>query len=127
MMQSPTMSTGPLILLVDDDEGARDAAAECLVDEGYDVRVASNGQDALELLDTLRPALLVVDWRMPVMSGQELLSSMRADTSLAAVPALILTASHAWEIAVPNATFLQKPVRMQALRDAVRACLQRAG
>jgi CheY-like chemotaxis protein len=113
-----------LILVVDDDEAVRDGTVECLTDEGYDVRAASNGREALELLETLRPELVIIDWRMPVMSGQEFLASLGADASLATIPALILTASQVSEIVASNVTVLQKPVRRKALLDAVRARLR---
>jgi len=122
------MPTEPaVILLVDDDEPTRDATSECLTHAGFDVRVASNGQDALDMLATLRPDLLIVDWRMPVMSGEELLASVRADASLATIPALVLSGLRAEEIAVPNATILQKPLRMAALLGAVRERLRSPG
>jgi CheY-like chemotaxis protein len=116
-----------LILVVDDDEAMRDAATECLTDDGYDVRAVPNGQEALEVLVSLRPDLIIVDWRMPVLSGEELLAALQADASLATIPAIVLTASHPWEIKVENATILQKPVRMKALLEAVRARLRPPG
>lgn len=113
-----------LILVVDDDEAVRDGTVECLTDEGYDVRAASNGRDALELLETLRPELVVLDWRMPVMSGQELLAVLGADASLATIPVLILTASKVSEVVAGAAMVLQKPVRRKTLLEAVRARLR---
>lgn len=122
------MSTEPnVILLVDDDELARDATAECLTLAGFDVRVASNGRDALEKLETFRPDLLIVDWRMPVMSGEELLAALEADASLATIPAVVLSGLRPWEIGITSATILQKPLRMQALLAVVRDRLRPAG
>jgi adenylate cyclase len=112
-----------LVLIVDDDEVTRDGASECLSDSGYRVRVASNGFEALDALATIRPDLIIIDWRMPVMSGEELLASLQADASLATIPVIVMTASHARDIAAGHATILHKPVRMKALLDAVRSRL----
>jgi len=113
-----------LILVVDDDEPTRDATAERLKDAGFEVRGASNGRDALELLATLRPDLIILDWKMPVMSGEELLAALRADASLASIPAVILTALRPWEITVMDATILHKPVQMKELLKVVSARLR---
>src|SRR5882757_1816224 len=59
------------ILVVDDDFAIRRAIAEILGDEGYDVRCAANGLEALEVLGerVLRPTLIILDLWMPRMDG----------------------------------------------------------
>lgn len=66
------------IMVVEDDEDIRDLLVTTLSDEGYEVRGATDGRAALQLLATFRPALILVDMRMPVMSGREFIQAYRA-------------------------------------------------
>jgi two-component system chemotaxis response regulator CheY len=59
------------ILIVDDDESIRQIVKLCLSDEGYEAFEAPNGQVALDTLDEIRPDLILLDLRMPVMDGWE--------------------------------------------------------
>lgn len=67
-------SSGPMVLLVDDNAAIRDLAARILTFEGYQVITAENGEEALALASTLNGqlGLVVTDIRMPVMDGLEL-------------------------------------------------------
>jgi CheY-like chemotaxis protein len=87
------MAGAKLILVVDDDEDTRDAIRQALEAEGYEVAVAANGQQALELLRSGSiPALIMLDLMMPVMSGEEFAEKQRRDPTLARIPVVILTA-----------------------------------
>lgn len=66
------------ILVVDDDAGIRSTLAEVLDDEGYDVHQAVNGADALVLLGSLTPCVIILDLNMPVMDGPTFYREMRA-------------------------------------------------
>src|SRR5688572_15548749 len=60
----------PLILVVDDDEGVREALETVLSDEGYSVELAANGREAIVALEQgITPDLVVLDLRMPIMTG----------------------------------------------------------
>ena len=59
------------ILVVDDDESIRQIVRLFLSDEGYEVREATNGEVALELLSGYQPDLILLDLRMPVIDGWE--------------------------------------------------------
>lgn len=61
------------ILIVEDDATLNDAYGLLLSKSGYDVKVAANGQEALELAATAQPQLIFLDLRMPVMDGLEFL------------------------------------------------------
>src|SRR5262245_60919098 len=68
------------ILVVDDDPDIRDSLALLLDDAGYRVHTAGDGLQALALLEQIpRPALALVDLRMPVMDGVALIEAMRSD------------------------------------------------
>jgi CheY-like chemotaxis protein len=82
------------VLIVEDDEDIRAAMAELLESEGFDVTVASNGQEGLEVLDQMGPPCLVLlDLMMPVMNGEDFLRHVRSNPSLNPVAIVIVTAS----------------------------------
>lgn len=85
----------PCVLLVDDDEGIRDALGEMLRDEGFRVVTAENGRKAIQWLQEHRPTSCVVllDLMMPVMDGNEFLRAKQRDVSLSAIPVLVITAA----------------------------------
>lgn len=82
----------PLILLVDDFEDALDMYGQYLTYRGYRVVVARDGQEAVKKAQLCRPDLILLDLRMPVMTGIDALLIMRADPTLADVPIIALTA-----------------------------------
>ena len=59
------------MLVVDDDPEIRDVVRWLLEDEGWTVETASDGRDALERATRARPALIVLDMGLPIMSGEE--------------------------------------------------------
>ncbi|MBN1883702.1 MAG: sigma-54-dependent Fis family transcriptional regulator [Deltaproteobacteria bacterium] len=67
------------ILIVDDEESIRRSLAGALTDEGYQVLTAADGVSALELLETERPHLLLLDIWMPQMDGMEVLRRIKAE------------------------------------------------
>ena len=60
------------ILVVDDDPGIRQMTQILLKTEGYEVRVASNGVEGLEVIQEVHPAVVILDLQMPLMGGVEL-------------------------------------------------------
>ncbi|WP_127503204.1 GGDEF domain-containing response regulator [Actinoplanes solisilvae] len=81
-----------LILVVDDDQDIASFVEFNLKVQGYDVITARDGQDALDLMETQRPDLAVVDWMMPRMDGVELTRRLRAEPLTSALPVIMLTA-----------------------------------
>lgn len=82
-----------VILCVEDEIDLRDDLVEELEEAGYEVVVADNGKQALELLDVLRPELILCDITMPDYDGYELLRILRDTRSeLADIPFVFLTA-----------------------------------
>ncbi len=67
------------ILVVDDEQNARDALKTILAEEGYEVKEAADGAAGLALLPTFRPDAVLCDIKMPQMDGLELLTQARAD------------------------------------------------
>jgi CheY-like chemotaxis protein len=60
--------------------------------EGFDVRSATNGQEALEAVRSGRPDVVVADIMMPVLSGLDFLAKLRADPEIADIPVVFLSA-----------------------------------
>jgi CheY-like chemotaxis protein len=107
------------VLVVDDDRDVRDTLSAVLESEGYPVRCAANGAQALAALHLGRPVAIVLDLSMPVMSGWEFLDIMRSDGDLADVPIIVLSALRAPD-GIPH---LDKPVSADELvRTLDRIC-----
>lgn len=119
------MSEAPLpgaVLIVEDDEDIRTLVTMAIETElGCTVHTASNGQEAIDLLRRLeqRPCLILLDWMMPVMDGQEVLRHLRADDVLASIPVTIVSAMPGLEGKV-GARVMRKPVGLDSLLHLVR-------
>jgi len=80
------------ILVVDDSPAQRHYVADCLARQGFEVVTADNGKAALDKAQVIRPALIVSDYEMPVMTGFELVHALRRDPELRQIPVIMLTA-----------------------------------
>ncbi len=85
------MTKKPHILLVEDDGFLASIFAQKLELEGFDVTLASNGEDGLRLAAKELPQLILLDLLMPKMDGFEMLEKVKADPLTAKIPVLILT------------------------------------
>ncbi len=112
-----------LVLVIDDDESIRTALAELLELSGYQVAVAADGQDALELLaDGLEPNAIVLDLMMPRMDGWTFLSRLRADPKFQGMPVLVTSAITSQAPADAD-VYLQKPFDLSRLdHEVARLC-----
>lgn len=92
-MQHAVCHDRPLILFIEDEPDLREDVAEELEEAGMEVVQAGNGEQALAMLETLQPDLVLCDITMPGMSGYDLLQVMRQTRpELAAIPFVFLTA-----------------------------------
>ncbi len=114
------------VLLVEDAPFLRYAFSRLLRMQGYDVREANDGQEALDCLADYRPHLVLTDLMMPVMGGVELISHIRADPTMAGVPVVAITAD-ATEQAEQMARkagavdVITKPIDLPALLDRLKS------
>jgi CheY-like chemotaxis protein len=83
---------GKSILIVDDNTQNLKLARVVLANEGFDVYTASNAEDALQLLRTVTPRLILMDIQLPGMDGLELTRRLKADPATRAVRIIALTA-----------------------------------
>ena len=79
------------ILLVEDDEPIRNLYALKLKQQDYEVFLAVNGKEGLELAEKNLPDLILLDLRMPVMSGDEMLARLRATDWGSSIRVIVLT------------------------------------
>lgn len=82
------------ILVIDDDASARDLLTTVLGYAGHQVRDASDGAQALAMVQSETPALVIVDLLMPAMHGVEFVRRLREDAASATVPVVFYTASY---------------------------------
>ena len=79
------------VLVVDDSLSARRAAERLMRDAGFDVRGATDGMDAVAMIEKSRPDIVLVDMEMPRMNGLELSSHLRAREATRALPIIMIT------------------------------------
>lgn len=117
------------ILIVDDDPITQLLLRRTLEKQGYQVTVASNGQEGLSRAQQIRPALVICDWMMPILDGIDVCQQLKSNPQLSATFFILLTSRSDLEdrIAGLNAgadEFLTKPIDMSELRARVRAGLR---
>jgi CheY-like chemotaxis protein len=86
------MTEAPLILVVDDDEMNRELMVTVLNRTGYRTIEAINGNQALTMAASQSPVLILLDIRMPDISGYEVCSRLKADPITQAIKVIILSA-----------------------------------
>jgi len=111
------------VLIVDDDTDCVDALRYLLEDQGYQVKVAHNGLQALQYFESGgRPCVVVLDLLMPVMDGLEFLDRRRGHPVLAETPVIVLTATDA-RLQSREDIVLRKPVDFGVLVEKIEgAC-----
>ena len=118
---------GRLILVVEDNDVAREGLAVVLRREGYGVLTAANGEEALSHLRAgPRPDLILLDMLMPVLDGWHFLERLKREGPESPVPIIITTStilSPEWALANGCQGFLHKPIEGQTLLEEVRRCL----
>src|SRR4051812_35423319 len=82
----------PTVLVVDDDKDTRESLAEAIALEGYRVRKAGDGAQAIGLMLLAAPDLVLLDLMMPGMNGWQVLEKMERDPRLMRIPVFIVTA-----------------------------------
>jgi len=80
-----------VVLVVEDDPAIRAVITDVLEDRGYRVIASSNGAEALQQLDFVRPNVVVLDLLMPVMHGWEFMESYFEKTDGAAIPIVVVS------------------------------------
>ena len=117
------------ILIVEDDATLRQLFSRVLTKNGYSVKGAGNGEEALSLLDGEYFDLIITDVMMPVMDGYQLISTIRQSGN--SIPVLMVTAKNEFDdmklgFITGTDDFMVKPVNVNELVIRVGALLRRA-
>jgi CheY-like chemotaxis protein len=112
------------VLIVEDDEGIRETLSEILMEQGFEVEVASNGKEALDLLTSSQntPGVILLDIMMPIMDGYQFRELQLGYSRLANVPTVAISADgHLNEKSkkLGVAHYLKKPIDLEKLLDLV--------
>ena len=107
------------VLIVDDELCLLASLQEFLEDEGFSVATATNGAEALDLLERGEiPCLMILDLIMPIVTGNQVYERMQNDPRFANVPVLVSTSDPA---RAPEGAFvMKKPIDLDRLLGAVR-------
>lgn len=81
----------PKLLLVEDEELLLKMYNAKFIMEGFETQIARNGQEALEILKTYKPTLILLDIMMPIMDGIETLKRIKSDPNLKDLSVVMLT------------------------------------
>lgn len=120
------------ILIAEDERDIRDLVAFTLRFAGYEVFAAANGEEAVEMAPTVNPDLILMDVRMPRMTGYEACKVMKANPDLKDIPVVFLTA-RGQETEIQQGLdagaeeYLLKPFAPDQLTTRVKAILTKFG
>jgi CheY-like chemotaxis protein len=79
-----------IVLVVDDSMLIRHTVCRFLEERGFAVESATNGSEALEVLQRVRPTMIITDMQMPKMGGSELITALKQQPSTAKIPIVIV-------------------------------------
>lgn len=124
--------SGQSILIIEDEPEIREMLSFSLARAGYDVWEAETAEQAMARLDGRLPALMIVDWMLPGLSGFDLVGRLRRDALTAELPLIMLTAKNdeadklrSFECGVDD--YISKPFSPRELLARVKALLRRSG
>ncbi|PZU93751.1 MAG: hybrid sensor histidine kinase/response regulator [Pseudanabaena sp.] len=122
------MKSPDRLLIVDDVPDNLFLVSTILEDEGYEIITSSNGQDALEIIETTPPDLVLLDVMMPIMDGYEVTRRIRAMKDLPFIPILLITAydraNAVQGLDLGADEFIRKPIEADELLARVRSLLR---
>jgi CheY-like chemotaxis protein len=107
------------LLLIDDDHDIRDLLASVLRAEGYSVETAANGHEGLSKLRMGFTGIVLVDFMMPVMNGEQFLEAIQEDPALKQIPVMMISASGTVENGRLARQFIAKPFDIHFLLESL--------
>lgn len=113
-----------VVLVAEDDASVRMTIEFVLKDEGFEVLLAEDGAEALELALASTPDVILLDQIMPKMDGKQVLNALRKEPSTSSIPVFVLTGMARGEASEwPGAFFIGKPFSPDALVQRIREVL----
>ena len=129
-VEDPTASTRKTILVADDEAESRGLLEQVLIAEGYDVRTADNGRQALRMIKEHAPDLLLLAAILPEVHGFEIAQRLRGSQRYGAIPIVMISAVHrGWRLADELRDscgvehYIETPLRPEDIKRAVTAAL----
>jgi CheY-like chemotaxis protein len=110
-------TTGPCVLVIDDDPTVRELMQRSLAKDGFRVEAAADGESGLQLAKQLKPAVITLDVMMPHLDGWSVLTALKADPATAQIPVIMLTIVDDKQMgfALGAADYFTKPIDFQRL------------
>ena len=120
------MTENDKILVVEDERDTRFILEKLLTKNNFEVMTANNGQEALRMLDTFTPKVILADWTMPIMDGLELCNQIKSNEKNKIIYFIILTARTSLRDRVTGLDlgaddFLMKPIENQELVARIKS------
>ena len=119
-------------MIVEDDPDIRELLSFTISKAGFDLAAAETAEEALRMLDSGLPELIVIDWMLPGMDGIDLAKSLRSDKLTSVLPIIMLTARgeeidklKSFEAGVDD--YVTKPFSPKELTARIKALLRRSG
>jgi CheY-like chemotaxis protein len=116
--------TRKTILVIDDDDSIKEALEDLLTNEGYVVVTASNGNEGLSRMREVKPHLILLDMRMPVMDGWEFKKEKDADPKFDSIPVLVFSAFSTPPPGISAQGVIPKPLSGQIVLNTIQDCLR---
>jgi DNA-binding response OmpR family regulator len=113
-------------LVVEDDRDGRQTLADFQTIEGFEVRTAAHGAEALRMIDRAVPDVIVLDLLLPWVNGVEVLATLRERRDFSRIPVLVTTGTATSEFdlrAYRPVKVMRKPLNFDALVPTIRALL----
>jgi sigma-B regulation protein RsbU (phosphoserine phosphatase) len=123
------MNNDDKILIVEDEEDSRFIYERLLTKNGYDIKTAENGDEALQIIDEYKPKIILADWTMPKLNGIELCNIIKNKEEYKLIYFILLTARTSLRDRVEGLDtgaddYLVKPIDNQELVARIRAGLR---
>ncbi|WP_432472824.1 PAS domain-containing hybrid sensor histidine kinase/response regulator [Amphritea sp. HPY] len=111
------LQPGECVLVIIDDDEARDLIVNTLEYDGFGVAVARNGQEGIKLASELRPMSIILDNNLPTMDGWEVLRTLKGSPKTVGIPVIVYTVVHEHSKAEGVTAYLTKPIQKTELLE----------
>ncbi|OGO70556.1 MAG: hypothetical protein A3G84_06590 [Chloroflexi bacterium RIFCSPLOWO2_12_FULL_71_12] len=118
----------PLVLIVEDDADLGTTIVDFLKEEGLEARLARDGDQAMRMIDSLAPSVVVLDLMMPRRDGFSVLRELRSDGRISTLPVIVVTAifglsERLYATELGAADYITKPFKLDELKARILGCL----
>lgn len=124
----PPAVSSRLVLVVEDDPTLRSLYRSLLCSAGYPVIDVDDGLAALRVLETTRPAAVVLDLALPRLDGRDVHQEMKSREEMEDIPVIVVSGTDTSDLNESDfSCILRKPINPDSLLSALQACIRRTG